>query len=161
MTRTKPLIVALMIVLIIVLSACNGNAPTDAPAEAPTETPPQLTDTTPFDTPVIDRNSYQEHSYVESMQINIMESFPLQVSVTIQGNLPDGCTELVDLKATKMDETTFEVHIYTMRDPQAICTMALVPFEETLPLDVAGLPAGTYSVRVYDLLDTFTFDQNN
>ncbi len=157
MTRTKPLIVALMIVIIIALSACTGNVPT----EAPTEAPPISTDTSPSSTPGIDRDIYQEHSYVDSMQINIMESFPLQVSVTIQGNLPDGCTYLVDKKATKTDETTFEVHIFTERDPLALCTQALVPFEETFQLDVAGLPAGTYTVKVYDLIDTFTFDQDN
>ena len=43
----------------------------------------------------------------------------------------------------------------------ALCTMALVPFEENVKLDVYGLDAGTYLVKAYDLSESFTFDMDN
>jgi hypothetical protein len=39
--------------------------------------------------------------------------------------------------------------------------MAIVPFEETISLDVEGLPAGEYTVQYGDLYETFTLEQDN
>jgi hypothetical protein len=39
--------------------------------------------------------------------------------------------------------------------------MALVPFEETIILDVKGLSAGTYIVKGFGLENSFTFDVDN
>lgn len=165
MTQSKPFLVVLFMAIIIVLSACAENGistNTPVPSNTPLLFDTQVSSETPQPhKPAIDYGTYQQNAYVESIEINIMESFPLQVSVTLQGNLPDGCTTLAGSKAVKTDETTFEVFIYTLRDPKAICTMALVPFEETVPLNVSGLPAGTYTVKAYNLSDTFTFEQNN
>ena len=90
-----------------------------------------------------------------------MESFPLQVNVIITGNLPDGCTSIVGSRAIKIDENVFEIHVYTERMIDALCTQALVPFEENVKLDVYGLDAGTYLVKVNDLSESFTFDMDN
>ena len=90
-----------------------------------------------------------ELNTVDSVSINIMESFPLQVSVTVRGSLPDGCTEIAEAKA-ELEENTFIVKITTRRPIYAMCIEALVPFEENVPLDVYGLPAGTYQVQVYN-----------
>jgi inhibitor of cysteine peptidase len=103
----------------------------------------------------------KENAIVEKMDILIMESFPLQVSVHVEGQTRDGCTTVDKTWAEKTDENTFEVHIETVRPKDAMCTEALVPFEENVPLDVYGLPAGTYTVKVYDLSKTFTFEQDN
>ena len=165
MTQPKPFIVAILLVTIFALSACTGKSipkNTPVPSNTPASSDAPISSTTPQPhKPAIDYGVYQQNAYVDSIQINIMESFPLQVSVTLQGNLPDGCTHLLSSKALKTDETIFEVFIYTVRDPKAICTMALVPFQETVSLDVAELVAGTYTVKAYDLSTTFTFDQDN
>ena len=41
------------------------------------------------------------------------------------------------------------------------CSQAVVPFEETVALDVEGLPAGTYTVVLWDTSETFTLDMDN
>ena len=41
------------------------------------------------------------------------------------------------------------------------CTMAIVPFEETVSLEVEGLPAGEYTVQSDEISETFTFEQDN
>ena len=134
------------------LAACTGGGqettatPTVAPAEA-TLAP-------------ADSEPTRGQAVVDSIDILIMESFPVQVSVTAQGNLPDGCTQ-IDEVISQQTDTTFRVAITTLRQPSAICTQALVPFEESIPLDVAGLPAGTYEVSVNGVSDSFTLDVDN
>jgi hypothetical protein len=99
---------------------------------------------------------------VESVEIQLLESFPVQVNLLVKGNLPDGCTELDQVNVT-FDEAsnTFNVEVTTQRPADAMCTEALVPFEETIPLDVHGLPAGTYTVEVNRVTDVFTLNVDN
>jgi inhibitor of cysteine peptidase len=99
---------------------------------------------------------------VEKIQLQIMESFPIQVAVLVEGYLPDGCTEIDQIDQTFTEEAnTFFVEITTVRPTDAMCTQAIVPFEQRISLDVRGLPAGTYTVDVNGVTDTFTFDVDN
>jgi len=97
---------------------------------------------------------------VESIEVLILESFPVQVHVRVSGYLGDGCTELGDINVERVDDT-FNVTIQTQRPADAICTQQLVGFEETIPLDVQGLEAGTYTVDVNGVTETFTLDVDN
>ncbi len=97
--------------------------------------------------------------YIDSIEVFIMESFPVQASVLVQGNLADGCVSIADMSVVREDNT-FAVTIETQRDGE-MCTEALVPFEENIPLDVLGLQAGTYTVAVNDATTSFTLDMDN
>jgi hypothetical protein len=97
---------------------------------------------------------------IESIQINMMESFPIQVSVTVEGMLNDGCTS-IDQITTQREGSTFQTTITTSRPMDTLCTEALVPFEDTFPLEVEGLEAGTYTVDVNGVRDTFTLTVDN
>ena len=97
---------------------------------------------------------------VDSIDILIMESMPVQVSVVVRGNLPDGCTSIGQV-TTERDDKTFVVTLTTKRPLDAMCTEALVPYEQTVPLDVAGLPAGVYTVTVNGVIDTFELAVDN
>jgi hypothetical protein len=99
---------------------------------------------------------------VEEIDILIMESFPVQVAVVARGNLPDGCTEIDGVEVRfEPERNRFLAQITTVREADAVCTEALVPFEERIPLDVYGLPAGTYTVDVNGVTGTFTLDVDN
>lgn len=99
---------------------------------------------------------------VEEVELQIMESFPVQVAVVARGNLRDGCTEIDEVRTSFNEESkTFSVDITTVRDEDAICTQVLVPFEERVDLEVRGLPAGTYTVDVNGERVTFTLDVDN
>jgi inhibitor of cysteine peptidase len=98
---------------------------------------------------------------VDSIDVFIKESFPVQVSVQVYGNLADGCASIQSTEAKFDGKDSFEVHIYTTQPKDVMCTQALVPFEENIPLDVYGLPAGTYTVNVYDLKSTFKIEVEN
>ena len=91
---------------------------------------------------------------VGRIDINLMESFPVQASVTIHGNLPDGCTQISHVVQTT-DGYNIMLDVFTERPIGALCTQAVVPFEQTLPLDIDGLPAGTYTVDVNSVIGTF------
>lgn len=102
-----------------------------------------------------------EDVYIDQVEINIMESFPLQVNAVVKGNLPDGCTKITEHYVEKVDDHTFEILIITQRPGDMMCTEALVPFEEIIALDVNGLPAGTYTVNAYGKTAEFTFEMDN
>ena len=97
---------------------------------------------------------------VDSIDILIMESMPVQVSVVARGNLPDGCTSIGQATAEREDKT-FVVTLTTSRPLDAMCTQALVPYEQAVPLEVIGLPAGVYTVTVNGVSDTFELAVDN
>lgn len=98
---------------------------------------------------------------VEDLSVMIMESYPVQVSARLSGYLPDGCTTIKEVRSAR-DGDTFTIRIVTQRPGGDVaCTMALVPFEENVSLEVDGLPAGEYSVRVGELSETFTLEMDN
>lgn len=141
---------------VILLAACQPNPVIEPDPDSP------VSSNDPVDKPVSeDLEGLQQNVYVDEFQILIMESFPVQVRVNVVGNLPDGCTSIVGSKAEMSDESTFELSIFTERPEDMMCTMALVPFEESIDLEVEGLPAGTYTVKGFGLEDTFTLDVDN
>lgn len=97
---------------------------------------------------------------VESVEIMMLESFPVQVRVVAKGNLPDGCTK-IDQIIQARQENTFEIKITTTRPADAVCTLALVPFEENVALDVVGLKAGVYLVTVNGVSNSFELSTDN
>jgi inhibitor of cysteine peptidase len=104
--------------------------------------------------------SFGSTATIESLNVQIMESFPVQVSVVLTGYLPDGCTEIYEINASREDQT-FTIQVLTRRPVDLACTMAIVPFEETVSLNVEGLPAGDYTVELGDLSQVFTLEQDN
>jgi inhibitor of cysteine peptidase len=143
-----------LIMLAAVMAACT---PVTTP-NMPVDSGGQATQTGPKGENLVIR----ENAEVQEIHINFMESFPLQVSVTINGMLPDGCTSIHGTQVLRDLETgNFNINILTERPEDAICTQVLTPFEITVPLDVLGLPEGTYMVNVYGHYAGFTFDKDN
>ena len=98
---------------------------------------------------------------VESIQIVITESFPVQISVVAKGHLPDSCT-LIDQVTEERNNNTLVVKILTTSQPVGKnCTSTVQPFEEIIPLNVVGLKAGIYAVKVNGITDTFELGIDN
>ena len=98
---------------------------------------------------------------VNSLDILLLESFPLQVNAVIRGDLPDaGCTKIASVDQVR-EGNTFRLTLVTTTDPLALCAQALTPFEQVVSLDVLDLPAGTYTVEAGGVQQTFTFDVDN
>ncbi|UCF10144.1 MAG: hypothetical protein JSW65_00195 [Candidatus Bipolaricaulota bacterium] len=97
---------------------------------------------------------------VDRIEIRILESFPVQVHVVVRGSLPDACTAVREVAATR-SRHRFVVEVTAQRDRDALCAQVLTPYEEVVPLDVLGLPAGTYVVEVHGLSATFRLETDN
>jgi hypothetical protein len=120
---------------------------------------PQLTETPMVETPA-DHDVVRGEAIVETIEITILESFPVQLRVVARGTLPDGCTEIDGIRQER-DNQTFRVTIATARPADALCTEAIMPFEESISLDVYGLSAGSYTVDVNGITDTFELAVDN
>ena len=152
------LVLALVVgLLAVACSPVPGAVATPTSTVAPTEEPTPTQEPTPTEE---GGEVITGEAQIEALDILILESFPVQVHVTVTGYLGDGCTELGDITQTR-EGNTFVITITTTRPAEAICTQQLVGFEQNIPLDVAGLPAGTYTVDVNGFTDTFTLDVDN
>ena len=65
----------------------------------------------------------------------------------VQGSFPDSCTSLGEVAQT-VEGNTISVTLAGVQPEGMMCAQVLTPFEETIPLDVSGLPAGEYMVDV-------------
>lgn len=97
---------------------------------------------------------------IERVEILILESFPVQVHVRIKGYLRDSCTTLDHISQTRVGNL-FQIHVITKRPTDEVCAKLITWFEETVALEVYGLPAGTYTVDVNGVRETFTLDVEN
>lgn len=140
---------------LLFLIACNSDVTPTPIIPEPTPEPEPATPTA-----VLSTDPVRGQAIVDSIQVMVLESFPVQVNVQARGELPDGCTSVEEI-VTQQTGSTFRAIITTLRDPGAGCTMALVPFEETISLDVDGLLAGTYDVMVNGISGSFTLDVDN
>lgn len=92
---------------------------------------------------------------VESVEVRILESFPVQVSALVTGYLRDGCETLGATTQTRSG-STITVTIATDRD-DGPCIQVISPVHQDVRLD-GRFAAGTYVLRVNGLERTFRVD---
>ncbi|NLF65205.1 MAG: hypothetical protein GX579_11470, partial [Chloroflexi bacterium] len=143
----------LLLPVLLLIAGCSLLEQTVEP------TPTAPAEDTPEATAVVEDIEPREVE-IESVEILLLESFPVQVNVIVSGNLPNACWTLNEPRPRR-EGNTFIVSLIASRLPDEVCTEALVPFDQVIPLDVVGLPAGTYSVTVNGTTDTFTLDVDN
>jgi len=98
-------------------------------------------------------------AHVEEIEIQILESFPIQIHVVAKGFLSDSCEKIKQID-TKRSDNTFTVTM-TTHSVGEVCTEALVPFERVIALEVEGLKAGIYTVDVNGVVDSFELEIDN
>ena len=83
---------------------------------------------------------------LDSSQLIIMESLPIQVNANLNGNLPDPC-HMLRVKVTAADAgNRINLEVYTLYNSEAVCTTVLQPFSATIPL--GSYSGGHYTVYV-------------
>jgi hypothetical protein len=144
-----------LIILIIVaalVTACTPIATSpepDSPVVNPTEngSPTQGQPAMPSYIPQPnDINLSRADAFVDEMGLLIRESFPPQITLGISGNLPTPCHQLRANLNTPDEENKINVEVYTVVDPNMLCTQVLKPFQENI--DLGTFPSGHYSVWV-------------
>jgi uncharacterized protein (DUF2141 family) len=159
MLQIQPARIVLILLLALLLAGCGSpEEETPTPVEI-AETPAPTAMAAPA-TPTPVTEPVHGLANVDSVEVLILESFPVQIHVSAQGFLPDSCTQIDDV-IVQQEGQVFDVAMTTVREPGQVCAQALVPFEESIPLDVLGLPAGTYTVAVNGVEGSFTLDIDN
>jgi hypothetical protein len=155
MKRKITIVLLFLVLYFLVLSSCGGEQtavpePTDEVAiSTPSATAPA--EATPLTEPLYGLAN------VESLEILTEESTTEEVRVRLRGLLPNGCTEIDEI-IRQQEGSVFTLAVSTVQEPGQDCTEALVPFDETITLDVSGLETGSYSVKVNDLEGSFNLD---
>ena len=159
MNKKASFYLPMIILLTLLLSSCTI---LDTLSPAPTETAEITAAVIPTATPAPPQpaDPISGPATVESVEILTLESFPVQIHVRVKGTLPDDCAELDDI-VVQQDGNTFNVAVSMVQQPAADCGDVPVPFEEIVPLDVYGLPAGSYTVSVNGIEGSFTLDLDN
>jgi hypothetical protein len=110
------------LLLAILFSACGGSV--DQPVDSTTPTTP-----TPAPAEIPDE---ADPVFVETTDILLMESFPVQVALRVTGNLPTPCHQAV--WEVEDDGTTIAVRLASITEPDVFCAQVLEPFDISIPL---------------------------
>lgn len=99
---------------------------------------------------------------VDSFDIVLLESFPVQARLTARGNFSDGCGAIgkVEQDYVSPDQLYVTLELAPV-DADSVCTMAIVPFEYVVDLDILGLKAGEYRVTVNGVEGSLRLDVDN
>lgn len=180
-------LLALLLLPVLVLAACERALGPSAP-DTPVPTPTTLAQAPATDTPrplaptptvaaatptagaaeataiVGDATTVAEvlteSVVVERLEVAVLESMPVQVHAKVSGHFTLNCT-LLEAVAVERVDNTFTIRPVAAKDFEKACTEALVPFSETVALDVEGLPASAYTVVAGDQSETFTLAVDN
>jgi len=85
---------------------------------------------------------------INDVQVGVLESFPMQLTLSVQGEQTDGCQVPVQVEQM-VDGNTVTVEIFRELPPDAICPMILVTYDETIPVE-GSFTGGTVNIRVND-----------
>jgi hypothetical protein len=138
----KPIAISL---LVISMAGCSllpslGQTPTPSPNPS---IPPSGYEPQPGDEKLTRGPVFLE---LENSSLAIMESYPIQVSAILNGNLPDPCHQLRVVVAPALTEKRINLEVYSLTDSTKVCITVLEPFNATIGL--GSFPTGHYSVYV-------------
>lgn len=148
----KYLIVSLLITILAVSCTSTPAGSNTLPPDTAVTSPPEGTmpasqpPENPFAPQPADETLTRGEAFLHESSLVIRESFPPQVSLIIRGDLPTPCNALRAILNPPDDENKIIVEVYSVADPDRICTQVLQPFEESL--DIGTYPSGHYTVWV-------------
>jgi hypothetical protein len=83
---------------------------------------------------------------VEDVSVTVLESYQMQLHLTVRGYWSNGCEAPVDIQQRRW-ENTVTVQIVRQLPADAICPAVIIPVETVIPLE-GGFTSGTYTIRV-------------
>jgi len=91
---------------------------------------------------------------VESVEVQVLESFPPQASARVRGYIGDGCSTIHSVEQTRSGNTV-TLTILRQRPADAICIQIALVYDQTIRLQ-GSFPPGRYVLRVNGLETEFT-----
>lgn len=99
-------------------------------------------------TPVADDEQTEDWirgaAFVDSVEILLLESYPVQVRLQVTGSLPTPCHKLAWDQADVTEDGQIKLELYSLADPKVDCIQILQAFEESIP--VGSYTAGEFEV---------------
>jgi inhibitor of cysteine peptidase len=102
----------------------------------------------------------KNNDFIKDISIVMYESFPQQVNVIARGRFTNSCTKIDNIIETQSGNTLM-LTITKTRETNKVCSPIKQIFEEVIPLNIAGLRAGIYNIKVNNLSDFFELDVDN
>ncbi len=146
-----------LILLSALLSGCADGAaqmpPKPSPLPRGTEAGPDTPVTSETSAPrpqppVSEEGMIKEKAFVDSAEVLVMESDPPQIRVLVNGNAPTPCHFPKMVINPPDSRGRIEVEVYTLVNPDMICTQVLAPFVLNETVDMQDQASGKYSVIV-------------
>ena len=98
----------------------------------------------PFSPQIGDAGLSIGNVYLDSAELLILESYPIQVNLYISGNLPTPCDQL-RVKVNDPDSSNrIYIEIYSVSNPDTMCVQVLQPFDTNISL--GSFTPGLYKV---------------
>lgn len=145
----RKILIAILISAIL-LAACGALLKSRSPDDAVTSPPmnaPGVEDTPPPWSPQPgDLMLERDEATVNQADILVMESFPPQYMLSLQGTLPTPCHQLRIQVSPPDAQQRIMVEVYSLSKPGEICVQVIETFQVQVPLK--DLPAGSYTIWV-------------
>ncbi len=86
--------------------------------------------------------------YIKSTDLLVAESYPVQISLHVTGDLPTPCHSFNYSYqiGSPNDRFRIDVSAWSESDPDAVCVQVLEPFDVNIAIPMEGAPQGSYSV---------------
>lgn len=91
-------------------------------------------------------NTNKVMTNINSVSVNVMESFPMQISLDVSGEHPDGCDYPVKVDQSRSGNTV-TISVYREVPNDVMCPMMLNPYDATIKLD-GTFESGSYTIKV-------------
>jgi hypothetical protein len=135
-------IFTLLLALALFVSACGAN-PDEPVSSDPNSTDMPSNDYSPQPE---DENLLRSEAYIDSSELLILESYPLQFTLNLKGNLPTPCHQLRVSASAPDAENKIYVDVYSVADANKVCDQVLSPFEANVSL--GSFATGHYALFV-------------
>ena len=149
MFRNKSILITLFLALSLVLSSC-GIAGNVSFLPAPNgRVPDEVVSTTRPSIPT------ETQAQVTSVEIQTENAASGQINAIVHGNLTEACATLGKPQLSYKTQT-FMILLPVVSPTDHGCLQSTTTFEQAIPLDIAGLPAGEYTVKVNGVSAVFS-----
>lgn len=143
--------ITLLLVLVFAITACAPEAddPVSSSLSYPNASypnnsiPPEQNSYLPQ---TEDQSLTRGAAFVDFKEVLTLESFPLQFLLHLTGSLPTPCNQLRVAVSPPDAENKILVDVYSVSNPDKICTQVIEPFDVSIPL--GSFPEGTYTLWV-------------
>jgi hypothetical protein len=84
--------------------------------------------------------------YIDSSDLLVAESYPVQIFLHITGNLPTPCHEFRSQVPSPDEQNRIYVTAWSESDPNTICIQVLEPFDTNISISMEDAAEGSYTV---------------